>query len=108
MIRKILFACTISLLLFCSCKSKPSNSDIEKKILLEYTCAETAKVNGLQVLKSTPTTSIFGLKGVELLVSGEVEWPSGCNEFGTGLPAGYKENFENKRVVLIKSDEGWQ
>jgi hypothetical protein len=108
MIRKILFVCAIALLFFCSCKSKPSNADIEKKVLLEYTCAETAKVNALQVLKSTPTTSIFGLKGYEYLVSGEIEWPSGCTEFGTGLPPGYKENFENKRVVLIKGEDGWQ
>ena len=94
--------------LFYSCKSKPSNADIEKKILLEYTCAETAKVNSLQIMKSSPTTSLLGFKGYEYLVSGEVEWPAGCTEFGTAVPSGYKEKFENKTVVLIKSDAGWQ
>jgi len=60
MAKKLLFACLITLLFFCSCKSKPSNADIEKKVLLEYTCAETAKVNSLQIIKSSPTTSLLG------------------------------------------------
>ena len=94
---------------FCSCKKNtPSNKDIEKKILIEYTCAETAKVNSLEIVKSSPTTSLFGFKGYEYIVSGEVEWPTGCTEFGTSLPSGYKEKFDNKRVVLIKGEEGWQ
>ena len=108
MAKKLLFACLITLPFCYSCKSKPSNSDIEKKVLLEYTCAKTAKLNSLQVIKSSPTTSILGFKGYEYLVSGEVEWPSGCTEFGTAVPAGYKERFENKTVVLIKSELGWQ
>jgi hypothetical protein len=108
MAKKLLFASLITLLFFCSCKSKPSDADIEKKVLLEYTCAETAKVNSLQIIKSSPTTSLLGFKGYEYLVSGEVEWPSGCTEFGTALPAGYKEKFENKTVVLIKGEGGWQ
>ena len=108
MAKKIAFVVLITIVLFCSCKSKPSHADIEKKVLLEYTCAETAKVNSLEIVKTSPTTSVFGLKGYEYLVSGEVEWPSGCTEFGTGLPSGYKEKFENKTVVLIKGDEGWQ
>ncbi len=107
MAKKILFAVVITLFFF-SCKSKPSHADIEKKVLLEYTCAETAKVNALEIIKTSPATSIFGLKGYEYLVSGEVEWPSGCTEFGTALPSGYKEKFENKTVVLIKGEEGWQ
>jgi hypothetical protein len=108
MAKKLLFVYTITLLFFWSCNNKPSNADIEKKVLLEYTCAETAKVNSLQIIKSSPTTSILGFKGYEYLVTGEVEWPSGCTEFGTAVPAGYKEQFENKRVVLIKSNQGWQ
>lgn len=100
--------CFISTLFLFGCKNKPSDKDIAKKILIEYTCAETAKVNSLEIVKSSPTTSIFGFKGYEYIVSGEVEWPTGCTEFGTALPAGYKEKFDNKRVVLIKSDDGWQ
>lgn len=108
MATKLLFASFIILLAFGSCKSKPSNADIEKKVLSEYTCAQTAKVNSLQIIKSSPTTSLLGFNGIEYLVSGEVEWPAGCSEFGTALPAGYKEKFDNKTVVLIKGDEGWQ
>ena len=108
MAKKLFLVCLTLLSLFYSCKSKPSNADIEKKVLLEYTCAETAKVNSLQIMKSSPTTSLLGFKGYEYLVSGEVEWPTGCTEFGTAVPSGYKEKFENKTVVLIKSDAGWQ
>jgi len=108
MAKRLLVACLITFLFICSCNNKPSSADIEKKVLLEYTCAETAKVNSLQIVKTSPTTSIFGLKGYQYLVSGEVVWPSGCTEYGTSVPAGYKESFENKMVVLIKSDEGWQ
>jgi hypothetical protein len=108
MARKLFFILFPAIILFSGCKNQPSNADIEKKILLEYTCAETAKVNSLQIIKSTPTTSLLGFKGYEYQVSGEVEWPGGCTEFGTSVPAGFKEKFENKTVVLIKGDEGWQ
>ena len=99
-----------SLLFFCSCKRTPSNKDIEKKILVEYACPEKANVNGLEIVKTAPATSLFGLKGYEYeyIVSGEVECPSGCTDFSTSLPPGYKEKFENKRVVLLKGEEGWQ
>src|SRR5450631_4080682 len=106
--KNLLFVYFISIVFFCSCKNTPSNKDIETKILIEYTCAETAKVNSLEIVKSSPTTSLFGFKGYEYIVSGEVEWPTGCTEFGTSQPSGYKEKFDNKRVVLIKGEEGWQ
>jgi len=106
--KSLLLISLILVVFFCSCKSKPSDKDIAKKILIEYTCAETAKVNSLEIIKSSPTTSLFGFKGYEYIVSGEVEWPTGCTEFGTSLPSGYKEKFDNKRVVLIKGEEGWQ
>ncbi len=107
MFQKLLFPCLIVFFIF-SCKSKPSNADIEKKVLLEYVCPETAKVNSLEIIKTEPATSIFGLKGFQYVVSGEVEWPKGCTDFGTGLPAGYKEKFDSKTVTLIKTEEGWQ
>ena len=31
---------------------------------------------------------------------------AGCTEFGTALPAWYKENFEIITVVLIKTEQG--
>ncbi len=106
--KNLLFVCVISMAFFCSCKSTPSHKDIEKKILIEYTCAETAKVNSLEIVSKSPTTSLFGYKGYEYVVSGEIEWPTGCTEFGMALPSGYKEKFDNKRVVLIKGENGWQ
>lgn len=99
---------SILIMLISSCKKSPSDNDIKNKILTEYVCPEMARVNSLHILKTSPTDPIFGLKGYQYIVSGEVEWPKGCTEFGTTLPAGFKEKFENKTVVLIKGENGWQ
>ena len=108
--KNILSAAGLLMLLFLgACKSKPSEKDIKKKILLEYICAETAKVNELRILSTKDAVAIFGNKGYEYAVSGEVEWPDGCREFGSGLPPGHREKFENKTVFLIKGNDGeWQ
>ena len=93
---------------FCSCKSKPSQEDISKKILLEYVCPENAKVNDLKIIDKKETQSIFGLPALQYTVSGAVEWTNGCDEAFGNLPAGYKETFDRKTVILVKSDNGWQ
>ena len=108
MSNKFLFLCFFSIIFLCSCSSKPSNADIEKKVLLEYVCPETAKVNGLTIVSTKDAESIMGMKGYQYSVSGEVEWKNGCNEFGTGIAPGFTEKFENKSVTLIKTEEGWQ
>jgi hypothetical protein len=107
--KTIIYFCLVFIAFgFCSCKGKPSKEDITKKILLEYVCPETAKVNDLKVLDKKETQSIFGLPALQYVVSGEVEWTTGCNEaFGT-LPAGYKEKFDRKIVTLVKGEDGWQ
>lgn len=94
------------LVLLASCHGKPSDNDIKKKILMEYICAEGAKVNDLRVISTKDAESFVGLKGFEYQVAGEVEWTNGCREFGAMLPPGYKEKFDSKRVVLIKGDDG--
>ena len=33
---------------------------------------------------------------------------NGCDEAFGNLPAGYKEAFDRKTVILVKSDNGWQ
>src|SRR5579885_1044584 len=91
-----------------SCSSKPSTAQIEKKVLLDYVCPDAAKVNGFKIESTEATESIFGFKGYEYTVSGEIVWQNGCDEFGAGLPAGYSEKFNNKKVTLIKTDQGWQ
>jgi hypothetical protein len=91
-----------------SCSGKPSEKDINKKVLQEYVCAETAKVNNLKILKteeteSTPDTHVFSYT-----VTGDVIWPDGCTELGTNAQPGAKEKFE-KVVTLYKDDDGnWQ
>jgi len=100
--------CAFMLILFCSCKSKPSEKDISKKILLEYVCPENAKVDNLKIIDTKKTESFFGLPALQYTVSGEVEWMNGCDEAFGNLPAGYKEAFDRKTVTLVKSDDGWQ
>ncbi|MET0636674.1 MAG: hypothetical protein ABWZ25_11660 [Chitinophagaceae bacterium] len=98
----------ISSIIFISCNSKPSDRDIEKKILMEYTCFEKARVDNLKILDTKDAEGISGNKGYEYVVSGEIVWPEGCNEFGNLAP-GSKEPFADKHVFLIKTDEGkWQ
>lgn len=94
-------------ILFTACSSKPSVEEIKKKILLEYVCRESAKVSKLEVLEEKEKKTMFGGKGIEFLVTGEVEWPSGCKAFGARVGPGYKESF-NKRVFMVKVDNGWQ
>ena len=105
--RTTLFNCCFALLIFYSCKGKPSDSDIEKKLLMEYTCPESSKVNSLNVLSSKDAEAISGATAYEYVVSGEIVWPKGCDEFGN-LPPGYIEKFENKHVFLVKVDGNWQ
>jgi hypothetical protein len=107
--KTIIYTCLIfTAFSFCSCKSKPSKEDITKKILLEYVCPETAKVNDLKVMDTKETQSIFGLPALQYVVSGEVEWTTGCDEAFGNLPAGYKEKFDRKIVTLVKGEDGWQ
>jgi hypothetical protein len=94
------------LIVLAGCKGKPSEKDIKKKILLDYVCAETAKVNNMQILSTKDAVAIFGNKGYEYEVSGEVEWTDGCREYGTRLDPGFTEKFEHKRVFLIKGNDG--
>lgn len=105
--KKIITSFSAIVLLY-SCSGKPSDKDISKKILFEYVCNETAKVNGLKILKTEETESTDGPHVFTYTVSGEVEWPDGCKEMGTNTAAGAKEKFE-KQVVLSKNEEGsWQ
>jgi hypothetical protein len=108
MMRKtIFFTCLISLIVLYSCKGKPSDSDIKKKILMEYTCPETSKVNSLNIISTKDAEAISGVPAYEYVVTGEIIWPKGCNEFGN-MPAGHVEKFENKHVFLAKVDGNWQ
>ncbi|MEP6683774.1 MAG: hypothetical protein ABJA35_10960 [Parafilimonas sp.] len=107
--KTILNSClAITILFFYSCKSKPSEADISKKILLEYVCPENAKVDNLKILDTKKTESFLGLPALQYTVSGEVEWMNGCDEAFGNLPVGYKEAFDRKTVTLVKSDNGWQ
>lgn len=103
--RILVFCSLITLLLFCSCKSKPSNDDIKKKVLAEMPCSENAKFTDFKVVKSGDEETAMGVTGIEYTVSGEVEWPEGCTFLGSQLPAGHKEKFDNKSVVFIKNEQ---
>jgi hypothetical protein len=94
--KAIFFTCLISLIVLYSCKGKPSDSDIKKKILMEYTCPETSKVNSLNIISTKDAEAISGVPAYEYVVTGEI------------MPAGHVERFENKHVFLAKVDGNWQ
>jgi hypothetical protein len=101
--------CLFVVCTFClyACSGRPSEADISKKILLEYVCAETAKVGNLKILRTEETEGTDQAHVFRYTVAGEVEWPKGCTEMGTATAPGTKEKFE-KLVVFAKTDEGWQ
>ena len=103
--KKSIICLLLSSVVLYSCGGKPSEAEIKKKILLEYVCNETAKVNGLKILKTEETETLAGNKAYKYTVTGEVEWPDGCTEFGTRLEPGRKEVFD-KVVYLGKDMEG--
>jgi len=98
----------IGALLLYSCSNKPAETDIKRKIVLDYACPETVQVSSLKITGTKENTSFIGLKGYEYTVTGEVFWKKGCNEIGHSIKPGQKEKFENKIVILIKGDEGWR
>ena len=104
----IVLVCLTSISLLYSCSGKPSEKDISKKILIEYVCAETAKVNNLKISRTEETESTGGPHVFNYTVSGEVEWPEGCKEMGTNTPAGAREKFEKKVVLSKKEGSNWQ
>jgi hypothetical protein len=104
----IVLVCLTSIALLYSCSGKPSEKDISKKILMEYGCAEIAKVNNLKILKTKETESTGGPHVFNYTVSGEVEWPEGCKEMGTNTTAGTKEKFERQVVLTKAEDSNWQ
>ena len=108
MTRITFFASCFFILLLSGCASRPSEKDISKKILLEYVCNETAKVNDLKILRTEETESTGEPHVFRYSVRGVVEWPDGCTEMGTNTPPGTKEKIE-KTVTLFKAEDGsWQ
>ncbi|MDB5206024.1 MAG: hypothetical protein JWR72_1099 [Flavisolibacter sp.] len=102
------FLCFPLIALLTGCSGKPSKKDISKKILQEYVCAETAKVENLKILKTERTESTGIPPVFRYTVRGEVAWSGGCSERGTKTTAGTKEKFE-KLVILYKTEEcNWE
>jgi hypothetical protein len=97
-----------SLLVLTSCGNKPTEKDIEKKLLQNYVCSEAAKVNKLKILKTEETKSTGGPHIFNYTISGEIVWPEGCTEKATNTPPGTKEKFR-RMVTLYKADDGkWE
>ncbi len=105
---KVLYMLLATATLVSSCSDEPSHSDIEKKLLMEYVCPDAAKVNNMKITETRSAEGISGAKGYNYTVSGEVEWTKACDESINQTKAGFKEKFENKTVVLIKGENGWQ
>ena len=103
-----LFSFLLVVILFCSCNSKPSESAISKKIMQDYVCMETGQVESLKIIDQQDAETISDAKGYVYTVSGEVVWEEGCKEFGMGVPPGFRERFENKKVYLVNIDGEWR
>lgn len=98
----------IGLVAIASCNSKPSDEDIQKKLLGEYVCGDNAKLISFKILHSKKSRSFTGEPAYEYLVSGEIQWISDCPQFFNVIPAGYKESFKNKKIFLYKGEDGWE
>ena len=108
MIKFAPYIAVAALLTIIGCANKPSQKSIEKKLLQDYVCKETAQVNNLKILKTEETRSTGGPHVFTYSATGEVEWPDGCKEMDTNTPAGTKEKF-NRLVTLYKSADGeWE
>lgn len=103
--RRFFASCCVVIFL-CSCNNKPSDKDIASRVLDEYVCRETAKVITLNIIDSKETKTFLGGPAYQVIVSGEVSWPTGCREFGTNIPSGYSEKFTEKSITLVKDEEG--
>ncbi|HVF80756.1 MAG TPA: hypothetical protein VM884_02440 [Flavisolibacter sp.] len=98
----------LTIVFLCGCSGKPSEKDINKKLLQEYVCGETARVNNLKIVRTEKTESTGNPPVFRYTVRGEVIWPEGCAETGATAISGKKEKF-TKVVTLIKTEEGtWQ
>lgn len=106
--KKISYALIMCILILSSCSSKPTEADITKKIAIEYVCPESIKLNNLTVSDGKEVKTFAGFSAYEVTVSGDAVWTKDCHEFGTGIPAGYKEKFTNKHLVFVKGEDGWE
>jgi ABC-type uncharacterized transport system auxiliary subunit len=108
MVKTAILIASALLFAMTGCGNKPTNKEIENKLLQDYVCKETAKVNDLKILKTKETESTGGPHIFIYTVSGVIEWPNGCTEKATNTPPGSKEKF-NRLVTLYKSDDGkWE
>jgi hypothetical protein len=108
MVKAALCIISFTILAISGCADKPSQKDIEKKLLQDYVCRETATVNHIKILKTAETKSTGGPHIFTYTITGEVEWPGGCRDTSTNTPPGTKEKF-NRLLTLYKSDDGkWE
>jgi Na+-translocating ferredoxin:NAD+ oxidoreductase RnfG subunit len=92
-----------------SCKRKiPAQDDIQKKLLTEFVCPETARIRHFEIVQHDEIKNATGNITHRYLVQGQMEWPSGCNDDGTVIPAGRQQSFE-QTVFLTETKNGqWQ
>jgi len=88
-----------------SCTGTPSRKEIRNKILQEFICPGNATIEEMKIISTEEMTSYDGDKELRYTVTGEITWPDGCSDFGTGLQPGAKERFQ-KTVTLSRDDEG--
>src|SRR5258708_4534155 len=92
--------------LFCSCKSGPSEEEVKHCLLKQYECENAVQLNAFKIDNSRQVTGLMGDKEYEFIVSGEVEWVSDCQALFQLIRAGKKERFTDKHVFMMKMDNG--
>ncbi len=105
--KKAFTGCLLSVVLFCSCKSRPSDEEVKHCLLKQYDCENAVQLSEFKIENSREVTGLTGDKEYEFIVSGEVEWTADCSSFLQVIHAGKKERFSDKHVFLVKMDRGW-
>jgi hypothetical protein len=88
-----------------SCSGLPSRKEIRNKVLQEFICPANATIEEMKIVSTEESIDYSGDKTLRYTVTGEVAWPGGCSDFGTGLHPGARERFQ-KTVTLSRDDEG--
>ena len=97
----------LAAVLFCSCKSGPSEEELKHCLLRQYDCESAVQLNSFKIENSREVTGMLGDKEYEYIVSGEIEWTADCQAFFQLVHAGKKEHFTDKHIFMVKMDRGW-
>ncbi len=96
----------IFVLTLMSCNNHgPSPADVQQKMMLELVCAGSAKITHFEIASQDKIKDASQRTVYRYLVRGQVSWPDGCEELGSGYVHGREQSFE-QTVFLSKNKNG--